>query len=653
MRKPILSIKDLVGLFSQGQHSKLLSLTAKTKFSKADTLLVFQLRGASFLQLGKLDHAIKTYKDALVHFSSNYDLLNNLGEAYRRSGQLDLAFDCFKKGISVNDNLPDAFNNAGLVLRQQGAFEAAEQMFLQAQTVAPDFIKSYLALGNFYESQGKIVEAENQYNNALAINKNAVEAYNALGLMHLAQNNLDKARLYFERTVKIQPTFAIGFSNLGNVFRKAKDYKAALRSYDKAVSLSPNISEFHASRGLLLDKMKKGSSAVDAFDKAIFLKPSDPSPYLYKARIFHSSQQIPEALSCVNKALELNPLYVDAFIRRGLIHASRGSFDKAFSDYDRALEQESGNQTALYNIGTLKLRLGEFGCGWDYHDKREQVANNLNLLGLHEDMLWTGATEQRVLVMPEQGVGDEILFASTLPDLLAISKSVGVLCDRRLLDIFTRSFGGQVSFFASIEEIDVSDYDAVVSIGSLPKFFRRTLSDFEASANGFLKPDTHLAAEFKKQLMHGKKRLVGLSWKSRNEDFGDSKSLNLDRLLDLVDDGETKFVNLQYGDVSKERLLISERKCDFEFLDNVDNTNDLDALFSLVSVCDEIVTVSNVTAHIAGAIAVPTKVLVGDDLKWRWHDSINPSHWYESCWLYRTNAGETVNDLVARLSASL
>ena len=98
------------------------------------------------------------------------------------------------------------------------------------------------------------------------------------------------------------------------------------------------------------------------------------------------------------------------------------------------------------------------------------------------------------------------------------------------------------------------------------------------------------------------------------------------------------YIDLQYGETIQEKNRIkSQFGTDIISVDFIDKFNDIDGLAALVNACDFIITTSNVTAHIAGALGKKTFLLVpfNQGRIWYWHDSINKSLWYPSVSIYR------------------
>ena len=111
-----------------------------------------------------------------------------------------------------------------------------------------------------------------------------------------------------------------------------------------------------------------------------------------------------------------------------------------------------------------------------------------------------------------------------------------------------------------------------------------------------------------------------------------------------------RFVDLQYGDTRAEReALERELGIRIEHLDDVDNMNDIDGLAALIAACDCVVAVSNVTAHLAGAVGQRTWVMVphGSGRLWFWFHQGEDSPWYPRVHVRRQKPAQQWSGLVA------
>jgi hypothetical protein len=254
------------------------------------------------------------------------------------------------------------------------------------------------------------------------------------------------------------------------------------------------------------------------------------------------------------------------------------------------------------------------------------------------------------LIWGEQGLGDEILYASMVPELTELAQSVVLEVEPRLVKLFSRSFAG-VSVVGHSHEPYRGPFAAQEPIAGLGKYFRSDWQCFPAREHGYLVADNDRAADLRRRLRAD--IVVGLSWGSQNPKFGKAKSAPLQDFAPVLRWPCCRFVDLQYGDTAGERATVErETGVHIEHLDDIDNTRDIDGLAALISACDLVVTVSNVTAHLAGALGKPTWVLVpsGNARLWYWFKEGEHSPWYPRVRLRRQSLGQSWAELISSIA---
>ena len=179
-------------------------------------------------------------------------------------------------------------------------------------------------------------------------------------------------------------------------------------------------------------------------------------------------------------------------------------------------------------------------------------------------------------------------------------------------------------------------FDYHLPMGSLPRLFRNSEKDFERVKKGYLKADPKRVELLRDELGLGGKKVIGISWKSFKSRNHLKKSLTLMDFKKIFKDLDVTLVNLQYGDVDEEiRQFKNETGIDVLQCASVDNREDLDGLAALMEMCDLVVSTSNVTIHLAGAIGKETWVLLPYFSMFWWLLDRNDSIWYPSLKLYR------------------
>ena len=221
-----------------------------------------------------------------------------------------------------------------------------------------------------------------------------------------------------------------------------------------------------------------------------------------------------------------------------------------------------------------------------------------------------------------------------------------VSIDKRLLPIFNRSFTqyNNVEFISKDDEVNESLFDLQLAIGDLGKFFRKSKNDFKSKLPYCLLSNKEKRDALQAQARVRKRMSCGIAWKSASNKVGHDKSLNLRELGPILNLRDISFVDLQYGDTLKEReALKRESGITINKLEDIDNFNDIDGLSSLIDACDFIVTISNVTAHLAGALGKKVFLMApySKGRCWYWHDGLQTSLWYPSIQVFtQTESGD-------------
>lgn len=238
----------------------------------------------------------------------------------------------------------------------------------------------------------------------------------------------------------------------------------------------------------------------------------------------------------------------------------------------------------------------------------------------------------RVLIWGEQGVGDEIMFAGLMPDVIRAGNRCVLDCDTRLNKLFARSFPDvKVISGASISDEGIA---AHLPCGSLPRLFRTDKEVFRADAPPYLKADPVQREGFRAE--YGDDRpLVGLAWHTNNKKTGRARSIDLSLFAPLFKQPDLRWISLQYGAREVLEAQIAGANASMLIDPTVDQLTDIDQFAAQISALDLVVTIDNSTAHLAGALGVPVWVLLPFAPDWRWLQAGYSSHWYASMRLFR------------------
>jgi hypothetical protein len=318
--------------------------------------------------------------------------------------------------------------------------------------------------------------------------------------------------------------------------------------------------------------------------------------------------ELDRAMELYEKALASDPRSTGALVNSASIALERGNLEEARAAALRALEIRPLLAEAQYVLGLVQLREQDFEHGWEGYERRFETDPPVARLAPPRlPRLADGfAKTRRVAVRLEQGVGDQVLYSTLLPEIGELGIDVIVEMDPRLVGIYRRS----LPRFQFVEPgaAALASCDHEIPIGSLPSLLRKTPASFDGQPRALLGAEPARVAHIAKALGGG--RNIAIAWRSfqgfGRGYIGKRKSIPLECFAALAAPG-TRLVDLQYGDVADERAAFDEAHPGLRVdLPALDRREDLEGVMAAIAACDLVVTASNVTAHFAGALGKPT-----------------------------------------------
>ena len=297
-------------------------------------------------------------------------------------------------------------------------------------------------------------------------------------------------------------------------------------------------------------------------------------------------------------------------------------------------------------MGQTLLLKGDLHQGWKEYEWRWKCKDFSSEIRYFPQVLWDGSdlNGKSILVWTEQGVGDQIMFASMLDDLLQMETNIITDCDIRLIPLFKRAFP-KIQIFPRdnppAQQLLDTNIDYQIPIGSLGRWLRPNQNDFKRKNQSYLQacPEKTSKLKTKYKKLAGNKPLIGISWKSRKQNFGEAKSTSLKLWTSILSRQDYFFINLQYGNVKQEvEEHISNKNDTSIYLDNdIDSLENLDDFAAQIAALDLVISTSNATVHMAGALGKKVWNLLRYMPSWRWMLNKRDTLWYPSMKLFRQN----------------
>ena len=439
-------------------------------------------------------------------------------------------------------------------------------------------------------------------------------AWYALGVAHRQSGDLAKARGAFEASATRDPDFFPAHHDLGTLLTEQGRAKEGLAALEHARTLAPNSFEAHHNRGRALQALGRHAEALEAFDTALAIQPLSAA-----------------SRSCRGEAL--------CELRR---------YPEALADFAAAVEIAPGYEDALWNEALTRLLLGEFEAGWDLYEYRFRGARAWPRK--HTDIpAWDGRSDvrgKRVLVWWEQGFGDTLHFCRYIP--LLVQRGAHVIFEaQRPLAGLMRSLEGGATVVPSGDELPAADLQ--VPLLTLPRAFATRLATIPAQVP-YLRADPARVSRWEKRLALGPGRHIAVA-SSGNLAQKDNvtRSMALESLAPLARMATLHIVQPDLRAEDRDFARASEGRV--RLYDEA--IEDFDDSAAIVSLVDAVVTVDTALAHLAGALARPTWILMPWAPTWRWLVDREDTPWYPTARLVRQKNPGDWSESVARVVAEL
>ncbi|HEY1752441.1 MAG TPA: tetratricopeptide repeat protein [Caulobacteraceae bacterium] len=476
--------------------------------------------------------------------------------------------------------------------------KAGSEWALKALNQDPESGMAWYVLAVAREKAGDFTSSIKAYQSALALLPEETEVANDLGRLAFRMGMKDLAEQLFRRYLATHPT---AWGTMSSLATTVKD-------------------------------QGRFAEAIDILRTAVKGNPTDPQLWNALGTVVSEQADFKTAIIFYDEALRLDPEFAYARYNRGNARLESGDTEGALEDCEAAVAAaKAEDDRAMMQLArsTIKIGLGRIGEGWDDYEARLNPLFANATAFLVERPLWTPEAPlagKHLLVMGEQGLGDEVLFGNLLPEVLEALGPDGKLTlalEPRLVPLFQRSFPtadvvphvtyrqhGR-NYRLAPELGDLSRFDLWVPMASLLRRFRRRLEDFPARA-GFLAADPASVAHWREALAAAPAgRKVGILWKSMKVEAARARYYSPFQLWTPVlrTPGVT-FVNVQYGDCSAEiEWARRELGVDIWTPPGIDLKQDLDDIAALTSALDLTMGFANATSNIAAACGAPTWII--------------------------------------------
>lgn len=569
--------------------------------------------------------------------------------------------------------------------RYPEALIALDQLVLLQSKVA----EHHFNRGFVLEQLGRQEEALVAYDHATKLRPELFEAHNNLGILLRKLKRPELAKQACEKAVSLRPRDAEAHSNLGDSLMDMEHFEDAVEAYRSALALKPQLVTSYFNLSYCLSKLARLEEGLEVCRRALDIAPDNGIVYVNMGNILSALGRYEEALTAKERAMQLGQLdwigygtalnklgrsreAIDAYLRAlengtppvvvfhnlGIAYTSLGDIDKALENYGKAIAADPQDPAPYFNRSRLLLSEGEFETGWiDYEygllcDERKP--NYQTFPRWHGENL-VGKT---LLICAEQGLGDEIMFASILPGILQQAGRCIIECDAKLMPVYRRSFAPAEIVRRKMPEdvgsaVELPAVDYQIPIASLALGRRNDIEAFPRHS-GYLKSDSERVAYWQKRLDElGPGIKVGISWQGGvAKTGGQHRSIPLAQWLPILKLQGVHFVSLQYTECQAE-IAALRREHGIEVLHWQEAIDDYDETAALVCALDLVISVQTAIVHLAGALGRPVWAMLPIPAEWRYMADGDEMPWYPSVRLLRQKTKGNWNAVIKSAAKAL
>lgn len=605
--------------------------------------------GLGHMQAGRRLDAQLCCQQALALDPNHADALHLMGLLSLDAGQYDHALEWISRAIRQE---PKAvyLTSLGSTLVNQGRSDEALKAFDKAVQLKPLDADLWRNLGAVLIEVKRPADAILSFQHALKLNPRHWDAANMAALLLYQSERFEDALPYYTLCDELEPNHFQTLYMRALTLQKLGRLDEALADNKRALALDPASADTYGNIGHVLMSSGRNEEALSWFDRSLELQPNSPSTLMNKAIALGALRGFVEAVSWYDRSLELQPNSALTLTNKAIALAELRHFDEAFAVYHQARAIDPSNAVADWNLALLQLLTGDFEAGWAGREARWKIPALSTYYPKLSQPMWLGKEPiegKTILINVDEGLGDTIQFVRYVPMVAELGARVILAVQEPLRPLLSELPG--VSQCLAFTASELPAFDTYCSISSLPLAFGTRLETIPSAIPYLPAPAERRLQAWEHRLGPHERLRVGLVWSGNpRHDNDHNRSIPL-RLLTHILDVDATFVSLQ-KDPRPDDKAILERT---EIIDLTAHLTDFAETAALVSCLDLVISVDTSVVHLAGALGLPTWILLPYRPDWRWLLGRDDSPWYPTVRLFRQDESREYGSVLDRVRTEL
>jgi Flp pilus assembly protein TadD len=454
----------------------------------------------------------------------------------------------------------------------------------------------------------------------------------------------------------------------------------ALALLEKAARLQPANAQVHYNLGVVLQAIKREDEASESYRAALKLRPGHPGALQNLGNIAMFRENFAEAERCYRTALAAAPNSAVLLLSLGMLYCAQRRLNEAAPYYRQALALMPDSPQVRWEAGQFALLCGDLKNGWQLYEARFPAGHQCKVWRYPFPFPeWRGEplAGKHLLVHGEQGLGDEIMFLSIVPQLMAEGARITIVGQPHLHSLWSHVFPNArcyqqlranedawtkvvPAWMPELTESNRPDYQ--IPFGSLALWRRSSPEDFKHQR-------AYITAAPEKRVQWAKflddsigartpeKRRIGLVWAGNpapNNMIANRKdarrSIGLAALAKLANVPGIDWVSLQTWEAAQQVRDMAQH---ITILDCSARLTSFAETAALIDNLDAVISVDTSVCHLASAMGKPVFLLLPHAGEWRWGLDPHKSLWWPSIRLFRQPAAGDWASVVAQLREAL
>ena len=440
---------------------------------------------------------------------------------------------------------------------------------------------------------------------------------------------------------------------------KAERWPQAWALVSDQLNERPDDPELLYLAGTIMRAQGSIGMSLTFFSRALAFDKKQPNLWMHYGATLHDLHDWDDALAAFKKVSDMLPTDPMPWANSAATYSQMGRWRECIEVADKALALDPESYIAHISKSFACFALGRWAEGWKHGAYLYENHLHVRVYNApeNEEPEWDGRPGQTVVVQCDQGIGDILMFAQSLPAMAADCKEVILECAERLVPLMKRNFP-MLTIYGTLKQAGQSwslahNIDAHVHISAIGRYYRTKAEDFPRVS--YIKPDMERVEKWRAWLADKPKPWIGVSWKAGiDRTLKHLRSLDLDQFAPVVSQPGT-FIDLSYTDNRAEISRWNIKGGSQVLVPPVDQ-KDYDDTAALLFALDEVVTVTTAAVHACGAMGRTARVLVPEAPMWRYaHRCGDGMIWYPdgSVQMYRRTPGEEWASTIKRLAKDM